>query len=200
MKKLGMVLAGWLLAIGLAFAQVNINTAGKEELDGLKGIGPSKAQAIVDYRRKNGPFKSVDDLQNVPGIGPATLKDLRAEITVAGSSRAATAKPVTPAPASAAPARPAMPGKAVSKEPVKEPAPASPVALPAAVAKPAAPAAPARPAMPAKPAADMKPAAPAAPVLKPATPAIKPATPDMKAAVPAKPAAPARPAQPAAVN
>lgn len=75
MKKLSMVLAGWLLAMGLAFAQVNINTATKDELDGLKGIGPTKAQAIVDFRKKNGPFKSVDDLQNVPGIGPATLKD-----------------------------------------------------------------------------------------------------------------------------
>ena len=158
MKKLGMVLAGWLLAMGLAFAQVNINTATKDELDGLKGIGPTKAQAIVDFRKKNGPFKSVDDLQNVPGIGPATLKDLRSNVSVSGASRpvleapaarkaepvakkseaAAPAMPKAAAPVSAAPAKPAMP------------APAAPAVV--TEAKPAAPVAPARPAQPAQPA------------------------------------------------
>ena len=101
MKKIGMVLAGWLLAIGLAFAQVNINTANKNELDGLKGIGPVKAQAILDYRHKNGPFKSADELLNVPGIGPEILKDMRSGITISGVSHpvapAAPAKPVKPA-------------------------------------------------------------------------------------------------------
>ena len=95
MKKLGMVVVGWLLAMGLAFAQININTASQDELDGLKGIGPTKAKAIVDYRKKNGSFKSVDDLENVPGIGPATLKDLRSEVTVAGASRSPAKAPTT---------------------------------------------------------------------------------------------------------
>lgn len=71
-RKLILAISGWLLFVGLAFAQVNINTASKDELDGLKGIGPTKAQAIVDYRTKNGPFNSVDDLQKVPGIGPVS--------------------------------------------------------------------------------------------------------------------------------
>ena len=88
MKKLLLILTMWLVMIGAAFAQVNINTATKEQLDGLKGIGPVKAQAIIDYRTKNGPFKTVDDLEKVNGIGPATMKDVRGSITVAGATTA----------------------------------------------------------------------------------------------------------------
>lgn len=91
MKKLLQIVAMWLLMIGTALAQVNINTATKDQLDGLKGIGPVKAQAIIDYRTKNGPFKTVDDLEKVNGVGPATMKDLRANITV-GDGKAAAAK------------------------------------------------------------------------------------------------------------
>ena len=87
MKRLFLVL-GLLFALwGSAFAAVNVNTATKEELDGLKGIGPVKAQAIIDYRTKNGPFKSVDDLTKVNGIGPKTLDDIRKEVSVSGASR-----------------------------------------------------------------------------------------------------------------
>jgi competence protein ComEA len=91
MKKLLLVLGMWLAMMGAALAQVNINTATKEQLDGLKGIGPAKAQAIIDYRTKNGPFKTVDDLEKVNGIGPGTMKDLRSGITVA-DGKAAPAK------------------------------------------------------------------------------------------------------------
>ena len=93
MKKLGMVVVGWLLAMSMAFAQININTASQEELDGLKGIGPITAKAIVDYRKKNGPFKSVDDLDKVPNIGPVTLNNLRSKVTVVGASRSPAAAP-----------------------------------------------------------------------------------------------------------
>jgi competence protein ComEA len=86
MKKLLLVLAMWLAIVGAAFAQININTATKEQLDGLKGIGPTKAQAIIDHRTKNGPFKTVDDLEKVNGIGPGTMKDLRDKVTVAGGA------------------------------------------------------------------------------------------------------------------
>ena len=63
-----------------AIAAVNINTATKDELDVLPGIGPVKAQAIVDYRKANGPFKSVDDLKKVNGIGDATFDKLKGDI------------------------------------------------------------------------------------------------------------------------
>ena len=91
MKKLLLALLVWIAAIGIAFGAVNINTATKEQLDSLKGIGPTKAQAIIDYRTKHGPFKSVDDLEKVPGIGPATMKEIRKDITVTGAATPAKA-------------------------------------------------------------------------------------------------------------
>ena len=81
---LGLGLAG----INLAFAAVNINTATPADLDGVKGIGPSKAQAIVDYRSKHGPFKSLDDLKNVKGFGEKSIAKLKGELSVAGGEGA----------------------------------------------------------------------------------------------------------------
>jgi competence protein ComEA len=62
--------------------RVNINTASIADLDTLSGVGPSTAQAIIDYRTKNGPFGSIDDLLNVRGIGPAKLDAIREQVTV----------------------------------------------------------------------------------------------------------------------
>jgi len=62
--------------------KININTASFEELQTLYGIGPVKAQAIIDYRNEKGFFHSIDELINVPGIGPKTLEKIRDEITV----------------------------------------------------------------------------------------------------------------------
>ena len=64
--------------------KININSATVAQLDSLSGIGPTKAQAIIDYRNQNGPFSTVDDLLNVPGIGPKTLETIRDQITVIG--------------------------------------------------------------------------------------------------------------------
>jgi competence protein ComEA len=69
-----------------AYSVVNINTASQEELESIKGIGPSKAKAIIDYRKKNGQFKSINDLDNVNGIGAATLEDARKDITLTGKT------------------------------------------------------------------------------------------------------------------
>ncbi|OGT81237.1 MAG: hypothetical protein A3H91_04065 [Gammaproteobacteria bacterium RIFCSPLOWO2_02_FULL_61_13] len=71
------------LSLSLSAAQaVNINTAGKAELMSVRGIGEKRAEAIIAYRDQNGPFKSVDDLESVQGIGPAILKDNRDGLTV----------------------------------------------------------------------------------------------------------------------
>jgi comEA protein len=63
-------------------ALININTADEAQLTSLKGIGPAKAKAITQYRQEHGPFKTVDDLKKVSGIGDKTLAALRPFITV----------------------------------------------------------------------------------------------------------------------
>ena len=63
-------------------SRVNINQASKEELETLPGIGPAKAQAILDFREENGSFKEVEDLLQVNGIGEKTLENLIEHIDV----------------------------------------------------------------------------------------------------------------------
>jgi competence protein ComEA len=75
-------LCGCLCWAAVAFAAVDINKATVQELNGLQGIGPAKAQAIVDYRQKNGQFNSTKELAKVKGIGAKIVEKLGNEITV----------------------------------------------------------------------------------------------------------------------
>ncbi len=69
---------------GLAQADVlvNINTASQRQLESVQGIGPKKAQAIIEYRHKYGNFKSIDELDQVKGFGMKGIERLRAQLTV----------------------------------------------------------------------------------------------------------------------
>ena len=63
-------------------AKVNINTASQAELDSLPGIGPALAQRIIDFRVENGNFNSIEDIQNVKGIGDSKYEDIKDKIVV----------------------------------------------------------------------------------------------------------------------
>ena len=63
-------------------SKISINNATKEELMTLPGIGEAKAKDIIDYRTKNGPFKKLDDLKNIPGIGDNVYNNLKENITL----------------------------------------------------------------------------------------------------------------------
>jgi competence protein ComEA len=86
MKKLLLAIFICSTIYGIASAAVNINTATKEELTTLQGIGEKRAQDIIDFRTKNGPFKSIDDLEKVPGIGPGRMKQIRSQLSVTGKT------------------------------------------------------------------------------------------------------------------
>ncbi|MEO8486944.1 MAG: helix-hairpin-helix domain-containing protein [Betaproteobacteria bacterium] len=75
-----------------ALAAVNLNTASRDELVTVPGIGPAKAQAIVEHRKVHGPFKSVDDLAKVKGFREKLVERLRPELTVAAAPAKAAAK------------------------------------------------------------------------------------------------------------
>ncbi len=62
--------------------KIDINTAGVDELMKIKYIGPKKAKAIVEYREKNGPFRSIRDIMKVDGIGPKTFERIKENIEV----------------------------------------------------------------------------------------------------------------------
>jgi competence protein ComEA len=109
-RKLFPTLAAALLLTQLVQAEpVNINTADANALaKALNGIGPAKAKAIVSYREKNGPFKSVDQLAMVEGISQKVIDKNRADIRL-GSEKGAEKSGDKPAPVAAPAAKPAKP-------------------------------------------------------------------------------------------
>jgi competence protein ComEA len=76
-----------LLSFNVSAESVNINSADAKTIaSNLKGIGIKKANAIVKYRKKHGSFKSIEDLENVKGIGKKTIQKNRSEIRFKGGS------------------------------------------------------------------------------------------------------------------
>ena len=80
MKKLFFALTV-LFSANVFATPVNINTADAQKIaDSVSGLGLKKAQAIIDYRTKNGDFKTLDDLNKVSGIGDKTIEKIKADI------------------------------------------------------------------------------------------------------------------------
>lgn len=85
MKNLFLILI--LLPLNLFAAPVNVNQADAETIsESLDGIGPKKAQAIVQYRTEHGSFESLKDLENVSGIGEKTIKANEKDIVFTDTS------------------------------------------------------------------------------------------------------------------
>jgi len=82
MKKIILSMVLLMFMVSAAWAKVNINTASVAELEGLPGIGPSKAEAIVKHRDDNGKFQKVGDIVLVKGIGDKLFKKISSEIEV----------------------------------------------------------------------------------------------------------------------
>ncbi len=105
------MLLSFLFFIASALAGVDLNSADASALETLPGIGASKAAAIIQYRTDHGSFKTIDELDNVTGIGPSTLANVRDLVTVGGGKPGnpegvATSSPTTSAPAAPSGAAP----------------------------------------------------------------------------------------------
>ena len=80
LKKTAAVLAALVMSVPL-LAGVNLNTATAEELESLKGIGPSTAAKIIEYRNEH-KFNSIEDIMNVKGVGEKTFLKIKDDLEV----------------------------------------------------------------------------------------------------------------------
>ncbi len=88
MKKYSLALTCLLLPLLALAGPVNVNTADADKLAAeLNGVGLAKARAIVEYRKKHGPFRSADDLSLVKGIGERTVEKNRSDIRVSEAKK-----------------------------------------------------------------------------------------------------------------
>ena len=83
--KISKILSLSAIMASLAFAQINLNTATKDELMVLPGIGESKAEAIIKYRKTN-KFNSIDELKNIKGIGEKRFDAIKDDLSVSGKT------------------------------------------------------------------------------------------------------------------
>ena len=134
LKKLLLAIAGMIVTMGFAFADVDVNKADQAALDGVKGVGPATSKIILDERKKGGEFKDWADFEKrVKGVGEkrsAALSD--AGLTVNGAKKAAAAKKPAAASASAAASKPASaPASAPAASATVAPAASAPAPAPA---------------------------------------------------------------------
>ena len=87
-SRFALAIASLVLPLIALAGPVNVNTADAETISAeLKGVGLSKARAIVEYRKKHGPFKTADDLSLVKGIGERTVEINRSDIQVSSGKK-----------------------------------------------------------------------------------------------------------------
>lgn len=105
LKKSLLFIASFIMAAGLAFAQVDVNKADQAALDGVRGIGPTTSKRILDERQKGGSFKDWNDLQSrVKGIKDKSAAKLSANgLTVNGQAKPGAAQATTTTKAGKAP-------------------------------------------------------------------------------------------------
>ena len=128
LKRVLLLIVTLLAFINPAWAVVDINSADKSALETVKGIGPVKAQAIIDYRNAHGPFRSVDELEKVKGIGPGVLRQIRDQVKV--GDRVPAGRQIERKPAEAKPAGPNDAGPGATRSGARPEVPATPVAKP----------------------------------------------------------------------
>ncbi|MDA3050291.1 helix-hairpin-helix domain-containing protein [Campylobacter sp. JMF_02 ED1] len=83
--KIFKILSTTAIFASLAFAGINLNTATKDELMALPGIGEAKAEAIIEYR-KNNKFNSIDEIKNIKGIGEKRFEAIKDDLTLTGKT------------------------------------------------------------------------------------------------------------------